>query len=275
MNKKVLIAIPAYNEADNIESILSSLNEYKKDALVINDGSSDDTLDIINRMDVNVISHKTNLGLAAAYSTMFDYAEKHNYTHLITFDGDGQHEASFLPQFIGMLNDFDLVAGNRFSFPDEIPESKLASNFFAVMLTRQTFGISLPDVACGYRGMKLNGDTKYVHSLHYGVVYEMLFKKLHNNKSVGFVNIPAKYDLSKPLMTSTSEIFGLVGEVIRYNQTPELKQVTYDLFMGNDFEIDLQGYNFKGKYINSSCYIISTDLLKAKQYYKDNFITNN
>ncbi len=275
MNKKILIAIPAYNESKNIEDVLGSLNGYKNDVLVINDGSSDNTLDIVKKMGINAVSHKNNLGLSAAYNSMFNYADKYKYTHLITFDGDGQHDTSFLPQFIESLNNFDFVAGNRFNLVDNIPESKLASNFFAIMLTRQTFGRTLPDVACGFRAMKLNNETKYVHSLHYGVVYEMLFKRLQENENIGIVNIPAEYNLSKPLTTSTNEIFGLMGELIRYNSLPKLKQITHDLFMGDDFEIELEGFVFKGKYINSSSYIISTNIDKAKLFYKDNFIINN
>ena len=53
MNKKILIAIPAYNESKNIEAVLESLNGYKNDVLVINDGSSDNTLDIVKNMGVN------------------------------------------------------------------------------------------------------------------------------------------------------------------------------------------------------------------------------
>lgn len=271
MEKKVLIAIPAYNEADNIEHVLSSLTDYGDNILVIDDGSVDNTPVTIKKMGVNVVSHKKNLGLSAAYRTMFNYADKHNYTHMVTFDADGQHETSHLPEFIESLNSFDFVAGNRFHSVDGIPDCKLASNFFAVLLTKKIFGTTVPDVACGFRAMKLDDATKYIHSLHYGVIYEMLFKQLHRNENVGTVDIPVKYDLSARLATSTNEIFGLIGEIIRYSSLPELKQISYDLFMGNDFGIDLFGYSFKGECIDHSNYRFATDIEKAKQFYKDNF----
>ncbi|MFK5855807.1 MAG: glycosyltransferase family 2 protein [Bacteroidota bacterium] len=273
--KKVLIAIPAFNEADNIEEVLNSLVDYKADVLVVNDGSSDNTSEIVKNMGVKVISHKHNLGLSAAYNTMFGYADRNNYTHMVTFDGDGQHDTSYVPQFIEMLSEYDFVAGNRFHSVEKIPISKLASNFFAVMLTRVTFGITLPDVACGFRAMKLNQETKYIHSLHYGVVYEMLFNKLHANMSVGYVNIPATYKLTDPLVTRIAEISTLMGEIIRYNTLPELKQVVYNLFMGYNFEIEMEGYLFKGEYIDSTTYRISTDTEKAKQFYRNNFVIND
>lgn len=225
MHKKVLIAIPAYNEAKNIENVLGSLVDYKDDLLVVNDGSSDSSLEIIEKMGVNVVSHKKNLGLSAAYNSMFNYADENNYTHLITFDGDGQHDTSYVSQFADMLDKYDFVAGNRFYSLDNIPVSKIASNFFAVLLTQITFNITFPDVACGFRGMKLDNETRCIYSLHYGSIYEMLYRKLHNNEQVGIVNIPSKYCLSKPLVTNTNEIFGLMGEIIRYNPSPKLKQI--------------------------------------------------
>ncbi len=275
MKKKVLVAIPAYNEAKYIEELLSSLSEYQSDLVVINDGSTDNTYEIVKKMGVNIISHKTNLGLAAAYNSMFNYADKYNYTHMVTLDGDGQHDTSYIPQFIDKLDEYDFITGNRFHSLINIPESKIASNFFALMLSRAAFGITFPDIACGFRGMKLNTETKLIHSLHYGVVYEMLFKKLQSSIKVGVVNIPAKYNTNTPLTTNINEIFGLIGEVVRYNNLYKLKQVSQNLFIGTDFEIELEGYVFKAEYINSSNYKFSTDIIKAKQFYKDNFTLNN
>jgi len=271
MRKKVLIAIPAFNEVKNIGSVLNILRDYKKNILVVDDGSTDDTRNIVDSMEVSVVSHKNNLGLSAAYNSMFNFADSNNYTHMVTLDGDGQHDPSYVSHYIKMLDNYDFVIGNRFSFPEEIPPTKLASNFFAVMLTRITFGNTLPDVACGFRAMKLDKSTKLIHSLHYGVVYEMLFKELNNKKEIGVVNIPAKYDLSERLLTNTNEIFGLLGELIRYNPMEELKNISYNLFMGSDFEINMQGYTFRGRYIDSFNYELSTDLEKAKHFYEDFF----
>ncbi len=275
MKNKVLIAIPAYNEAKYIEELLSSLSVYQSDLVVINDGSTDNTYEIVKKMGVNIISHKNNLGLAAAYNSMFNYADKYNYTHLVTLDGDGQHDTSYIPKFIDKFEEFDFIAGNRFHSLNNIPISKIASNFFALMLSRNTFGITLPDIACGFRGMKLDAKTKQIQSLHYGVIYEMLFKKLQIGSNVGVVNIPATYNTNTPLTTNINEIFGLVGEVVRYNNLHKLKQISHNLFMGIDFEIELEGYIFKAEYINSTNYKFSTDIIKAKQFYKDNFTLNN
>jgi len=259
MRKKVLVAIPVFNEAKNIRNVLNILSDFKENTLIIDDGSTDDTRNIVINMGVSVVSHKNNLGLSAAYNSMFNYADSNNYTHMVTLDGDGQHDATYVTQYASMLDNYDFVIGNRFSFPKEIPPSKLASNFFAIMLTRITFGNTLPDVACGFRGMKLNESTKLIHSLHYGVVYEMLFKKIYEKVKIGIVNIPAK----------------LLGELIRYNPLDELKNISYNLFMGNDFEIEIQGYAFNGKYIDPFNYEFLTDLEKAKRFYEDNFIINN
>ncbi|OQX82120.1 MAG: hypothetical protein B6D64_01025 [Bacteroidetes bacterium 4484_276] len=273
MEKRVLIAIPAFNEAKNIEQVLSSVTNYKDNVVVINDGSVDDTLQLIKKMGVNVVSHKKNQGLSAVYRTLFDYAGKHGYSHMATFDADGQHETSSLPKFIDLLNDFDFVAGNRFHSLNEIPDCKLASNFFATLLTQITFGVTMPDISCGFRAMKFNGSFNNLQSSHFGVIYEMLFRQINNNKNIGIINIPAKYDLSVPLTTKTREIIDLIAEVMKHNPLPGLKQIIDDISFGHDFGIELLGHDFNGTYIDHSNYRFSTDITKAKMFYKDNFIS--
>ena len=274
MEKRVLIAIPAYNEAKNIGAVLSSISDNKDDIVVIDDGSTDKTKDIVSDFGINCISHQNNLGLSAAYNSMFNYADKHGYTHLVTLDGDGQHDPIFIPQFIDKLDTFDFVIGNRFNLLDGIPSSKLASNFFAVMLAKTTFGMAIPDVACGFRAMKLDDETKFIHSLHYGVVYESLFKKMNSKSEIGAVNIPATYPSTDLLLTNSNEIFGLMGEIIKYNRMFALKTISYKLFMENDFEIVMESHWFKARYINDGNYLFSTDIKKAKQFYFDNFNSN-
>ena len=94
---RVLMIIPAYNEAMNIEKVIDDIhNNFKEaDILIINDCSQDNTLEVIQKIDgIDYVNLPVNLGYSFAVQTGFKYAVEQNYDYLIQFDGDGQHLAS-------------------------------------------------------------------------------------------------------------------------------------------------------------------------------------
>ena len=99
MGNKLLLIIPAYNEAENIERVVDNLTENypQYDYVVINDGSSDDTSAICHRRGYNIIDHPVNLGLEGAFRTGMKYALYRDYEGAVQFDADGQHR----PEYIG------------------------------------------------------------------------------------------------------------------------------------------------------------------------------
>lgn len=113
---KVLIVIPAYNEAENIESVVKDIqNNTKYDYLIVNDGSRDNTLDILEKNHFSYINLPMNYGLASAVQTGFKYAYQHGYDIVIQFDGDGQHQAKYLKNLVEEIQDgSDIVIGSRF-----------------------------------------------------------------------------------------------------------------------------------------------------------------
>lgn len=115
---KILVLIPAYNEAQNIDSVLNELkNDFSiADVLVINDCSSDRTVSILKERRANYISTPFNMGYSGALQLGFKYAEKYNYDYVIQFDGDGQHIASEALKLYNsaIKNTADIVIGSRF-----------------------------------------------------------------------------------------------------------------------------------------------------------------
>ena len=118
--KKILIIVPAYNEADNIRAVIHKLHAENEDwdVLVINDASSDDT---------NVIAHETghaevinlpfNLGIGGCVQTGFRYARNNDYDFALQFDGDGQHSAEEIHKLLDIVmnDEADVAIGSRFS----------------------------------------------------------------------------------------------------------------------------------------------------------------
>ncbi len=115
---KVLIIIPAYNEEKNIKNVVSkiiNLNNPDINYIVINDGSTDKTLQVLIDNNYNFINLPTNLGIGGAVQTGYKYALYNNYDIAIQFDGDGQHNAEYIDNLIKEVeNGNDLVIGSRF-----------------------------------------------------------------------------------------------------------------------------------------------------------------
>lgn len=112
---RVLIVVPAYNEAQSIEKVVSSIVQAGYDYVVINDGSTDDTAKVCERARINVVNLPENLGIGGAVQTGHRYALRHGYDADVQMDGDGQHDVSFVAALLSELEaGADLVIGSRF-----------------------------------------------------------------------------------------------------------------------------------------------------------------
>jgi glycosyltransferase involved in cell wall biosynthesis len=112
---KTLLIIPAYNEEQNIENTLSKISG-KYDYVVINDGSIDNTKDILEKNNYNHINLIRNLGIGGAVQTGYKYALENDYDIAIQFDADGQHDAESIPDLIDPIvsGKADFTIGSRF-----------------------------------------------------------------------------------------------------------------------------------------------------------------
>ena len=115
---KRLIAIPCFNEEENISKCLDSLIKTnilddKTSILVVNDGSVDRTLKILEsyKDDVKIISSKTNFGLSEVFNSIMNYGKSKNYDQLVIFDSDNQYPPEDIPQLFELLtiNNVDLI----------------------------------------------------------------------------------------------------------------------------------------------------------------------
>lgn len=117
--KKILMIIPAYNEEKNILDTVNMINNYKDlklDYVVINDGSIDNTLNVLKNNNIDYINLSNNLGIGAAVQTGYKYAHLNDYDIAIQFDGDGQHDINYVYKLVKEIEKgSDLVIGSRFS----------------------------------------------------------------------------------------------------------------------------------------------------------------
>lgn len=114
---KVLIIIPAFNEALNIGKVIRGVKQCAPDLdiLVVNDGSRDATAYVAEAAGASVVSHPYNMGYGVTCQTGFKYARYHDYDYVIQIDGDGQHEPGCIPELLAAVQepDADIVLGSR------------------------------------------------------------------------------------------------------------------------------------------------------------------
>lgn len=129
MKNENLIIIPAYNESGNIVSTIEDIRKYADqfDYIIINDCSTDDTLEICRNNHYNYINLPINLGIGGAVQTGYRYAFFHNYKTAVQFDGDGQHDSKYLKKMLQELNetDSDMVIGSRFIEKEGFQSSRI------------------------------------------------------------------------------------------------------------------------------------------------------
>ncbi len=120
MSEKILIIIPTYNEAHNIENLIKEVFTHVREShvLVVDDNSPDGTSEIVKNLKnmdkhVQLIKRQGKLGLRSAYQEGYRYALKNNFSTIIQMDGDFSHHPRYLPSLILTAKNADLVLGSR------------------------------------------------------------------------------------------------------------------------------------------------------------------
>lgn len=168
---KLLILIPAYNEAENIERVVDNIerNYSQYDYVIVNDGSKDKTYDICVKRGYNVIDLPINLGLAGGFQAGVKYAYRKGYDYVIQFDADGQH----LPEYIEpMINEiekgYDIVIGSRFVDKKKPFSARMLGSRLISLAIRLTTGQKIKDPTSGMRMYDRKCMKEYAQEVNYG-----------------------------------------------------------------------------------------------------------
>ncbi len=156
---KVLTAIPVYNEERHLENVLREVRRYTPDILVVNDGSTDRTPQLLARQEgLRVVTHPHNRGYGAALISAFAYALEHDFDVLVTMDCDGQHEPARIPVLLEAIHDCDIVSGSRYlrDFRQDTlaPEDRRRTNQRVTQELNDRFGLHLTDAFCGFKAYR-------------------------------------------------------------------------------------------------------------------------
>jgi len=152
---KILLIIPAYNEAASLPALLTELKAYPNyDVVVVNDASNDDTAMVAQQYNVECLNLPINLGLAGGVQTGFLYGIKHDYDVCVQIDGDGQHMPSEIKHLLAKIEDgYDIVIGSRFLGKKHYEQSffrSLGARYISFLI-RLGSGVRLTDPTSGMR----------------------------------------------------------------------------------------------------------------------------
>ena len=200
---KLLVAIPCYNEAENLPGVLKSIPmEYpgisEVRLLVVDDGSKDGTARAAREAGANVIIHKRNKGLGEAFRSAVDYAVEHGYDLMVNMDGDGQFSSDDIEKLIRPIlnNEADFVTGSRFLSGEAIPNMpavKRWGNGRMNSLVSRLCGQRFSDVSCGFRAysrdtlLKINFYGRFTYTQESFVSFQF------NNVAMAEVPISVTY----------------------------------------------------------------------------------
>ncbi len=154
---KKIVIIPAYNESASIVNTVRDIKDNAPgfDYIIINDRSTDNTLDICKQNNLNVLNLPLNLGIGGAVQTGYWYAYEKGYDIAVQFDGDGQHDAKYLNEMAEYLtkNSLDMVIGSRFIKYQGFQSSgaRRAGIKYFTFLIKLLTGKKITDPTSGYR----------------------------------------------------------------------------------------------------------------------------
>ncbi len=199
INVKITVGIPAYNEEKNIASIIETLSKIVDTIIVCNDGSSDNTGKIAEKMGAIVINHERNLGYGAAIRSLFLRARELGSDVLVTMDSDGQHRISdVLPVAEPIINNqADLTIGSRFleGNQENIPKYRKIGIKMITKLANTSLEENVTDSQSGFRAYNKNVISTITPSEYgMGVSNEILMKASKNGFKIAEVPIVVSYE---------------------------------------------------------------------------------
>ncbi|MEM1184767.1 MAG: glycosyltransferase family 2 protein [Planctomycetota bacterium] len=164
----VIVVVPVYNEAKYLERVLRGIRSYAPDVLAIDDGSTDGSGALLDRvapsMGVNVLRHPTNLGYGRSLRDGFAWAQANGFDWTVTIDCDEQHEPAAIPRFIDALttDSFDVISGSRYLDPDAMvdappPERRRVNMTITAELNDRIaplIGGPITDSFCGFKAVR-------------------------------------------------------------------------------------------------------------------------
>ena len=198
---KCLVVLPTYNEAENIENVVSRVHSVVTcDILIVDDGSTDGTIEIIKRLNsknpkVFLSLRKSKNGLGDAYRHAYTWAIENGYELLIQCDADGSHEIEKIPDmYEKYLSGSDLVVGSRYVPGGNVEgwsSSRILISKMGNLYAKLVLRLPVKDLTAGYRLYRISTlrNINYLSAVAKGYSFQIQMSYLFRNHKISEVPI--------------------------------------------------------------------------------------
>lgn len=197
---RTCVIIPTYNEAKAIGGLINQIKAKGLEVIIIDDGSSDDTVKIAEVSGAQVLRNQVNLGKGASLIKGYNFAVAQGYETVISMDGDGQHSCDDIAKFIQQaeISSNAVFVGNRMAATGQMPLVRILTNRFMSglisLITRQR----IPDTQCGFRLLKKEVLTRLgLSASKYEIESEVLIRAAHLGFKIESVPVKTIYSGQK------------------------------------------------------------------------------
>jgi len=221
---QTFVVLPAYNEATRIQPVLESIAEKGYNMIIVNDGSTDNTLNVIKQSkrkypnQIHIFSLMINRGVGVATQTGFDAVFKFNPKYVVSMDSDGQHSAEDLDNVITPLvtGQAQAVIGVR---PlKDMPFTRNFANAVMNLLTRLFYGVNVSDSQTGFRAITIEALRKIEINARGYLISSEFIREVNDNK-IPFVEVPIKTIYTPETQakgTNVTEAFKILLQMIKH-----------------------------------------------------------
>jgi len=197
IKKSVVVCIPVLNEEKNIAKLILDTKKFSNKIILIDDGSSDYTSKIAKELGVEVLIHEKNLGKSAALQTGFKRAMDFSPDVVVTMDGDGQHDPSFIPSLIEPIisGKVDIVIGSR-SNKTKMPKYRKIGYDVICYMNRKAINSKVRDTQSGFRAYSIKSINTIAQEKYqdYAGEFEQLGTLTQKGFEIAEVPVEIKYD---------------------------------------------------------------------------------
>jgi len=228
---KCFIILPCYNEEENLEKLLKSIDKNLRDnfpyhVIAVNDGSSDRTGETLRRLSlkypITTVEHSRNRGLSEALKTGFKtvLGKLSDEDYVVVMDSDNTHDPKYIPLMIHAANNFEVVIGSRYVKNGKqvnVPPHRVLMSWTVNRLIGLLLKVNIKDFTSGYRCFKASTikklfnifGEKLIESNGFEVSLEILLKTLACKSKIGEIPITLNYGLKngRSKMKSLPTIF--------------------------------------------------------------------
>lgn len=215
-----MVILPAYNEEVSIGSIVLLTKQYADTVIVIDDGSSDRTAIIAEKVGAEVIVHKANTGKGGALKTGFEAACKLGADVIVTMDSDGQHDPSAIPKLVApiLTCESDLVIGSRYLSHKgrNTPIYRRVGQMILDTATNMNSGLKITDSQSGFRAFDASTKGAFRFSTNgMAIESEMLADAGRAGLRVKEVEVDVRYDVDCSTENPIKHGLGVLAKILK------------------------------------------------------------